>query len=550
LHDVRRGYDIDALSDNPDTFSFPPNKTLDSNRCQGGATNSLVDGLYGIHPIYRKNVSTIDTLKSDLNKQYQQILASKINDIKTDDFEPQERESWFFSDTTPKSVKAIIVETFETEYKAKFIEDYGDYFTAAQINDSLEECSGKIPMPELLKKDLKFTVTKEMVVSALENKTLPFLIYDRAVGHVLALDYYLKKDVVNILKGLTSQPSLNCLLQIGRMNKGQMFTNWDLSELEFYIEQQAPDDNNLKILFIALSSHDNSARYGLIRSCFKHVHKQLSTYQLSDDQHELVNQMLHLAIKQNDVDVAKILLSQNFKDKITISNEVIILASEYGPLELLKQLLEHKNAETLDTDTAIKALAKAIKNSHIDIVKHLLTLPAIKAANAPIDIDIHPLVVAFYSKRSDILKEMIKDEEGRKLLFKYMSWQNSDGKQCESRAIEFAIASRNLEVLKIMLPHSTYRDKLLVLCHAKFGMSTIATCITISTCGLLYEGLSSEMFLKYASTTLEIRSEDLLIVSRAVLAWFVIVIPTECIIIERLDQHYHERYSISDVFLN
>jgi len=514
LHDVRRGYDIDALSDNPDTFSFPPNKTLDSNRCQGGATNSLVDGLYGIHPIYRKNVSTIDTLKSDLNKQYQQILASKINDIKTDDFEPQERESWFFSDTTPKSVKAIIVETFETEYKAKFIEDYGDYFTAAQINDSLEECSGKIPMPELLKKDLKFTVTKEMVVSALENKTLPFLIYDRAVGHVLALDYYLKKDVVNILKGLTSQPSLNCLLQIGRMNKGQMFTNWDLSELEFYIEQQAPDDNNLKILFIALSSHDNSARYGLIRSCFKHVHKQLSTYQLSDDQHELVNQMLHLAIKQNDVDVAKILLSQNFKDKITISNEVIILASEYGPLELLKQLLEHKNAETLDTDTAIKALAKAIKNSHIDIVKHLLTLPAIKAANAPIDIDIHPLVVAFYSKRSDIL------------------------------------ASRNLEVLKIMLPHSTYRDKLLVLCHAKFGMSTIATCITISTCGLLYEGLSSEMFLKYASTTLEIRSEDLLIVSRAVLAWFVIVIPTECIIIERLDQHYHERYSISDVFLN
>jgi len=189
LYDIRRGYDIDAGTDQSEASPpvFPENPTTDQNRCLCGSINSLPWGLASTHRQYNPKYISRASLERELKNIYMKLVGEEIAEFQKSENKDALR-IWNLNGKITGQIAEKLRMRFDQENRVKFVESYKGYVDDQLFQEVINNGLNKIPVPEVLKLPIE-SMSREDIYDAIVDNKLPLLHLDPEKGCETALNY-------------------------------------------------------------------------------------------------------------------------------------------------------------------------------------------------------------------------------------------------------------------------------------------------------------------------------------------------------------------------
>ena len=184
---MRRGYDIDQGTDQPDELKFPVNPGIDHNRCVGGGVNSLSWALASAHIAYNPQKIVRGDIEHQLSQIYEMIIADHVDDIKNI-ISPKERNVWASNNKVTGHTRDYLDGIFHDKYLQDFENDFKGYVPDDAFYSLIEQGLDNVKMPEAISTGIEQMGFDE-IKGAISEGLLPLLHLDQDHGYESTLNY-------------------------------------------------------------------------------------------------------------------------------------------------------------------------------------------------------------------------------------------------------------------------------------------------------------------------------------------------------------------------
>ncbi len=189
LYDIRRGYDIDGGTDQPEASPpvFPENPETDQNRCLGGSVNSLPWGLASAHLQYNPRHISRSTLGREIKRIYTQLILEEIAEFQ----QPENKEAlrtWNLCGKITGSMAEKLKMRFKQERETEFVRSYKGYISDQVFQEVINNGLNDVPVPDILKFPIE-QMSPRAIYNAIVDNKLPLLHLEPDKGCESTLNY-------------------------------------------------------------------------------------------------------------------------------------------------------------------------------------------------------------------------------------------------------------------------------------------------------------------------------------------------------------------------
>ncbi len=474
LYDMRRGYDIDCGIDKPHLYEMPDIVIKDSNRCPGGAVNSLIDSLYGIHDSYEKVIVDAQSVKNEIMVIYNKIAEDNASVLDMA-MSYKEKRIWGSS----RRVTGIGRDLLDNEFKAiepEFRLTYQEYIPAEVFEGIVLNAANDVKIPELLMR--KYTVEwmdADAIFDAVVNDVLPILHYDEKSGYEYTLEYAARlKKGDGLINAIAKEAIHNAfsvrydiIMYLANSNIGSEHVVYIYNKEHAISRLKGLNIKDLEVLFTSASLKEllkeaiGDDLHNLFAWYCKNIELNKEDYEMRFEYERFT--ILHLAVLNGQLDVVNCILERKEgRDAIAIEDIArrtpLTLAINEMRLEMVRAILVHpegRNAITTANIARVIPSDQAAIVKHLDILKAILSHPkcrdVIKIQDEDGQTALHELA---RDKQLLVIKELLNYPEGQDAL----TIQNVHGKT----PLCYAVAYGRLEMVEVMLTYQQGQDALTI----------------------------------------------------------------------------------------